>query len=84
PNGSTLSLLGDPVQVRKAQRVTEEARSLAQRGSRMSAETIEQIIKMLSAGNRDAPTDVLGLKILSGRGRSIRPKTVNQKSYVDA
>ena len=28
PNGSTLSLLGDPVQVRKAQRVTEEARSL--------------------------------------------------------
>ncbi|WP_417373646.1 PhoH family protein [Glutamicibacter protophormiae] len=84
PNGATLSLVGDPIQVRKAQRVTEEARSLAQRGSRMSAETIEQIIKMLSAGNPDAPTDVLGLKILSGRGRSIRPKTVNQKSYVDA
>ncbi|MFJ2620253.1 PhoH family protein [Glutamicibacter sp. NPDC087344] len=84
PNGASLSLVGEPVQVRKAQRVTEEARALAQRGSRMSAETIEQIIKMLSAGNPDAPTDVLGLKILSGRGRSIRPKTVNQKSYVDA
>ncbi len=84
PNGSSLSLVGNPVQVRKAQRVCEEARALAQRGSRMSAETIEQIIKMLSAGNPDAPTDVLGLKILSGRGRSIRPKTVNQKSYVDA
>lgn len=84
PNGQTLVLVGDPQQVRKAQRVTEEARSLATRGSRMSAETIEQIIKMLGAGNPDAPTDVLGLKILSGRGRAIRPKTVNQKSYVDA
>ncbi|UYQ79061.1 PhoH family protein [Glutamicibacter sp. JL.03c] len=84
PNGQALVLAGNPQQVRKAQRVTEEARSLALRGSRMSAETIEQIIKMLSAGNPDAPTDVLGLKILSGRGRSIRPKTVNQKSYVDA
>lgn len=84
PNGQTLVLVGDPQQVRKAQRVAEEARSLAARGSRMSAETIEQIIKMLGAGNPDAPTDVLGLKILSGRGRSIRPKTVNQKSYVDA
>ncbi|WP_313813774.1 PhoH family protein [Glutamicibacter sp.] len=84
PNGSSLTLVGNPLQVRKAQRVCEEARALAVRGSRMSAETIEQIIKMLSAGNPDAPTDVLGLKILSGRGRSIRPKTVNQKSYVDA
>ena len=84
PNGQQLVLAGDPVQVRKAQRVTEEARSLAARGSRMSVETIEQIIKMLSGGSSAAPTDVLGLKILSGRGRSIRPKTVNQKSYVDA
>ncbi|PRA06704.1 phosphate starvation-inducible protein PhoH [Arthrobacter sp. MYb229] len=84
PNGASLTLVGEPVQVRKAQRVTEEARALAGRGSRMSADTIEQIIKMLSAGGADAPTDVLGLKILSGRGRAIRPKTLNQKSYVDA
>ncbi|WP_404291424.1 PhoH family protein [Glutamicibacter arilaitensis] len=84
PNGASLTLVGEPVQVRKAQRVTEEARALASRGSRMSADTIEQIIKMLSAGGADAPNDVLGLKILSGRGRAIRPKTLNQKSYVDA
>lgn len=84
PNGASLTLVGDPVQVRKAQRVTEEARALAHGGSRMSVDTIEQIIKMLGAGNPDSPTDVLGLKILSGRGRSIRPKTLNQKSYVDA
>lgn len=84
PNGAALTLIGEPIQVRKAQRVTEEARALASRGSRMSADTIEQIIKMLSAGGGDTPTDVLGLKILSGRGRSIRPKTLNQKGYVDA
>jgi phosphate starvation-inducible PhoH-like protein len=30
------------------------------------------------------PADVLTLDILSARGRTIRPKTVNQKRYVDA
>ncbi|GAB3619620.1 PhoH family protein [Glutamicibacter endophyticus] len=84
PNSESLTLRGEPSQVRRAQRVVEEARSLAARGTRMSAEAIEQIIKMLGAGRQDSPADVLGLKILSGRGRSIRPKTLNQKSYVDA
>ena len=32
----------------------------------------------------EPPSKVLGLNILSRRGRTIRPKTVNQKRYVDA
>ncbi|QCY47185.1 PhoH-like protein [Glutamicibacter creatinolyticus] len=84
PADSRLTLLGEPGQVRRAQRVLEEARQLAGRGSRMSVETVEQIIKMVSGNGEQSASNVLGLKILSGRGKSIRPKTVNQKSYVDA
>ena len=38
---------------------------------------------MLRAESR-SPADVLSLNILSNRGRTIRPKTLNQKRYVDA
>jgi phosphate starvation-inducible PhoH-like protein len=33
---------------------------------------------------QEHPSEVLSLNILSNRGRSIRPKTANQKHYVDA
>src|SRR3712207_8588199 len=36
-----------------------------------------------STGN-ESPAEVLTLDILSRRGRTIRPKTLNQKRYVDA
>ena len=32
----------------------------------------------------ESPSQVLGLNIISRRGRTIRPKTLNQKRYVDA
>ena len=39
---------------------------------------------MLRQQTVERPADVLTMNILSGRGRSIRPKTVGQKRYVDA
>ena len=39
---------------------------------------------MLRAETQERPADVLSLNILSNRGRTIRPKTLNQKRYVDA
>ena len=39
---------------------------------------------MLRAESQERPADVLSLNILSNRGRTIRPKTLNQKRYVDA
>jgi phosphate starvation-inducible PhoH-like protein len=39
---------------------------------------------MLRTGSEERPADVLTLNVLSSRGRSIRPKTLNQKRYVDA
>jgi phosphate starvation-inducible PhoH-like protein len=39
---------------------------------------------MLRSAEGERPADVLTLNILSSRGRTIRPKTLNQKRYVDA
>ncbi len=39
---------------------------------------------MLESKPVDHPAEVLSLNIVSNRGRSIRPKTANQKRYVDA
>src|SRR3712207_9364668 len=39
---------------------------------------------MLRAGGSERPADVLSLDITSRRGRTIRPKTLGQKRYVDA
>src|SRR5687767_12384007 len=38
----------------------------------------------LRGESHERPADVLSLNILSNRGRTIRPKTLNQKRYVDA
>ncbi len=39
---------------------------------------------MLAADPIEHPAEVLSLNIVSNRGRTIRPKTANQKHYVDA
>src|SRR5204863_10215754 len=50
----------------------------------LTAESVERSLAMLRAGETERPADVLTLNILSSRGRTIRPKTLNQKRYVDA
>ena len=56
-------------------------------GQGISTETVERVLAMLRAETTqpgERPADVLSLNILSNRGRSIRPKTLNQKRYVDS
>ena len=51
----------------------------------LTAEAVQRSVGMLrSTGFSAAPADVLTFNILSNRGRTIRPKTLNQKRYVDA
>jgi phosphate starvation-inducible PhoH-like protein len=45
---------------------------------------VERIISMLVEREDARPADVLTHNILSSRGKTIRPKTLNQKRYVDA
>jgi phosphate starvation-inducible PhoH-like protein len=50
----------------------------------LTAETVEHSIRILRLESAERPADVLTTNILSNRGRTIRPKTLNQKRYVDA
>ena len=59
-----------------------EMLAMLRTGQAMSPESVERSISMLRSGTR--PSDVLTANILSNRGRTIRPKTLNQKRYVDA
>jgi phosphate starvation-inducible protein PhoH and related proteins len=44
----------------------------------------ELVVAMLVGTGNESPAEVLTLDILSRRGKTIRPKTLNQKRYVDA
>jgi phosphate starvation-inducible PhoH-like protein len=50
----------------------------------VTQETVERAIGILRTETTERPADVLSLNILSNRGRTIRPKTLNQKKYVES
>ena len=87
--GNEVTLSGTPADVAFAERVFGELISLAQRGQHVGTDTVRRTVEMLSdSGNvrriGESPAEVLSLDILSRRGKTIRPKTLNQKRYVDA
>ncbi|MGP5165010.1 PhoH family protein [Arthrobacter rhombi] len=84
--GNELSITGEAAAAGHAEHVVREARSLAARGTRVSAQLVEQLVRMVESDGalRSSGSETFGLNILSGRGKRIRPKTVNQKAYVDA
>ncbi|HXD28461.1 MAG TPA: PhoH family protein [Arthrobacter sp.] len=84
--GNELRISGDPDQSSRAEQVVQEARSLSAQGTRVSAQLVEQLVRMVDSEGAVRPSgpETFGLNILSGRGKRIRPKTVNQKAYVDA
>ena len=53
-------------------------------GQSLTVDAIKRSIAMLEQDPADSPAEVLSLNIVSNRGRAIRPKTANQKRYVDA
>jgi phosphate starvation-inducible protein PhoH and related proteins len=87
--GNELTLSGTPADVAFAERVFAELISLAQRGQQVGTDTVRRTVEMLSDDGEpsrmgESPAEVLSLDILSRRGKTIRPKTLNQKRYVDA
>jgi phosphate starvation-inducible protein PhoH and related proteins len=66
------------------ERLVSELIAVLRAGQGLSLDTVERSIAMLRSETRERPAEVLTLNILSSRGRTIRPKTLNQKHYVDA
>lgn len=82
--GNELSVSGPAPAVDRTVRLVNEVRVLARHQTRVTPQILEQLITMLRDQSADRPAEVLTQNILSTRGRTIRPKTLNQKNYVDA
>jgi phosphate starvation-inducible PhoH-like protein len=84
--GNRITLAGDPSETALVEKLLDEVVTIVRTGQGVTGETVERIIGMLRAqdGATERPADVLSLNILSNRGRTIRPKTLNQKRYVDS
>jgi phosphate starvation-inducible PhoH-like protein len=82
--GNEITITGDPEENALVTRLFEELLTLLGRGDVLTVDAVERSLAMLRAGADERPADVLTMNILSSRGRTIRPKTLNQKRYVDA
>lgn len=82
--GNVISFTGPSGDVALAERLVTELAEVARTGQALTADAAARAISMLTTSGGHGPAEVLTLDILSARGRTIRPKTVGQKKYVDA
>ena len=82
--GNEITITGTPAQTALVAQLFEEMTAMLSGGAELSPSVVERIITMLHRKSGIRPAEVLSLDILSSRGRTIRPKTLNQKRYVDA
>ncbi|MFH9264018.1 PhoH family protein [Streptomyces sp. NPDC017546] len=88
--GNEISATGEAADVALIQRLFNEMMLVLRTGAPMTEDAVERSIAMLKAAGggaepgHETPAEVLTQNILSNRGRTIRPKTLNQKRYVDA
>jgi phosphate starvation-inducible PhoH-like protein len=82
--GNQVTLRGVPAEVALVERLLDELVTIIRTGQGVTPETVERAIGILRTETTERPADVLSLNILSNRGRTIRPKTLNQKRYVES
>ncbi|MCH9721292.1 MAG: PhoH family protein [Actinomycetia bacterium] len=82
--GNTVTISGPPADVALAERVISELIAILAGGQALSPDSVRRSVVMVSGHDSTSPAEVLTLDILSRRGKTIRPKTLNQKLYVDA
>ena len=87
--GNRVTLRGSAEDVAFAERTLRELLALQESGSVITPDTVRRTIGILAdpgpgGAAAESPSQILGLNIISRRGRTIRPKTLNQKRYVDA
>ena len=80
--GSQITITGSPGDVASAGEIITELITIIRTGQGLSEETVGRVISL--AADEVSPSEVLTADIISTRGRTVRPKTLNQKRYVDA
>ncbi len=82
--GNEITVTGEPSEVERVAHLFEELILLLGRGQGLDRGLVGQTIRMVQAGGPERPSQVLAHAALTHRGRSIRPKTLGQKRYLDA
>jgi phosphate starvation-inducible protein PhoH and related proteins len=82
--GNEITATGSPAETALVTALFDELVELLRKGTDLTADAVERTAAMLRAERGVRPADVLTVGILSARGRTIRPKTLNQKRYTDA
>jgi phosphate starvation-inducible PhoH-like protein len=82
--GNEITVTGPHGEVALVERLIDELITVVAAGQPLTTDAVERSVGMLRQQTSERPADVLTLNILSNRGRTIRPKTLNQKHYVDA
>jgi phosphate starvation-inducible PhoH-like protein len=82
--GNEITLTGSAADNALAVLLFEQLLALLGKGEPLTDDAVERSLAMIKGGEDVKPAEVLTLNILSNRGRTIRPKTVNQKRYVEA
>jgi phosphate starvation-inducible PhoH-like protein len=82
--GNEITISGAPAENAIAERLFSELLELIEKGETLTEDAVRRTVDMLTQGTAERPAEVLTLNILSRRGRTIRPKTLGQKKYVDA
>lgn len=81
--GTRITVAGEAAAVVKAADVLTELITIIRTGQGLTGETVERVIQMAEDPTAQA-SEILTQHIVSSRGRTVRPKTLNQKRYVDA
>ena len=80
--GETVLASGDRIQILLLEKLLLELSVVVRSGGFITIDSVKRSMKMITSDSK--PAEVFSLNILSSRGRTIRPKTANQKKYVDA
>jgi phosphate starvation-inducible protein PhoH and related proteins len=80
--GNRLTIAGDDSRVASARAVVDELVELVETGQEIGPSTVDAVVKALDEAAN--PQEVFGDVVWRHRGKQITPKTVTQKTYVDA
>lgn len=82
--GNEIHATGLATEVKRFEEVLKEFLVLLRGGQVLNEDTVLRALAMFNNDPQYHPAEVLSLNILSNRGKTIRPKTANQKRYVEA
>ena len=82
--GNEITLRGPHNDCARLENLFNEMMVVIRSGNLLNVDAVNRAIEMLEHEPVDHPAEVMSLNIVSNRGRTIRPKTANQKRYVDA